>query len=257
MNGPRILAVDIETSPNLAHVWSLWNTNTAPKQVIEQWDIMCFAAKWVGEDGPTMRYSEYFNGYRPMLSACHTLLNDADMILTYNGKRFDIKRIRTVLALEGFGPFSPPRHIDLDETMKRVFDFPSHSMDFVSKAFGFDGKITNAGYELWRRCIVDSDPEAWEEMIDYCVGDVELTEKLYYRVLPWIEGHPSVTPYLDLPAGVLACTKCGSQELTKDGFAYTNVSVYQRYRCRSCGNRALRGTARVNTGGTGITESAS
>src|SRR3954447_4719337 len=257
MNGPRILSIDIETSPNLAHVWDLWHGPVQPKMVIEQWDMMCFSAKWVGEDTAVISYSEFFDGYRPMLAACHTLLNCADMILTYNGKRFDIKRIRTVMALEGFGPFRPPRHIDLDETMKKVFDFPSHSMDFVSKAFGLGGKVVNGGYELWRRCLIDNDPEAWREMITYCEGDVILLEKLYYQVLPWIEGHPSVTPYLGLPAGVLACTKCGSQDSAKDGMAYTDVSIYQRYRCKSCGNRALRGTARVNTGGTGITHSAS
>src|SRR6202012_5480142 len=129
MSGPRILSIDIETSPNLAHVWDIWRAPIGVKQVIEQWDMMCFCAKWVGEDGPTMRYSEYFDGRRIMLDALWDLLDDADIILTYNGKRFDIRRIRTVLALEGYDPFSPPRHIDLDETIKRVFDFPSHSMD--------------------------------------------------------------------------------------------------------------------------------
>lgn len=256
MSGPKILALDIETTPNLCHVWDIWRAPIGVKQVIEQWDMMCFSAKWVGEGTPVFHYSDYFDGYRPMLQACHSLLSEADMILTYNGKRFDIKRIRTVLAMEGFGPFRPPRHIDLDETMKKVFDFPSHSMDFVSKAFGLDGKIDNGGYELWRRCIIEKDPQAWLDMIEYCDNDVVNLENLYYRVLPWIEGHPSVTPYLNLPRGALACTNCGSQDLSKDGMAYTNVSVYQRYRCRSCGNRALRGTARVNTGGTGITHSA-
>ena len=256
MTGPRILAIDIETSPNLAHVWDIWRAPIGVKQVIEQWDMMCFSAKWVGEGGAVWNRSSYFDGYTPMLSEVHKLLDEADMILTYNGKRFDIKRIRTVLALEGYGPFSPPRHIDLDETMKRVFDFPSHSMDFTSKAFGLEGKVVTGGYELWRRCIIDQDPDAWREMAFYCDNDVVNLEKLYYKVLPWIERHPSVVPYLGLPSGTPACPNCGSQDLSKDGMAYTDVSVYQRYRCRSCGNRAIRGSARVNTGGTGITHSA-
>jgi len=257
VSGPRILSIDIETSPNLGHIWNIWRGPVRPQQVIEQWDVMCFCAKWVGEDSETIRQSEFFDGYRPMLQNMWNLLDNADMILTYNGKRFDLPRMRTVLALEGFQPFAPPRHIDLDETIKRVFDLPSHSMDFASKAFGFEGKKHNeGGYELWRRCIIDQDPEAWAQMLDYCANDVELLEAFYLKVLPWIEKHPSVTPYLGLERGELACTKCGSSDLVKDGYAYTNVSVYQRYRCRSCGNRALRGTGRLNVGGTGITESA-
>ena len=250
-NGPRILAFDIETSPNLAHVWDIWRAPIGPKQVLDMWDMMCWSAKWVGEGTPVFHRSEHFDGYQNMLGTIHSLLDQADMVLTYNGKRFDMPRVRTLFALEGYGPFAEPRHIDLDTTMKRVFDFPSHSLDFTSKAFGFEGKHTT-GYELWRRCLIDNDPEAWKEMIAYCDNDVELLEKLYYKVLPWIDKHPSVTPFLDEAA--LACTKCGSTNLAKDGFAYTNVSIYQRYRCLSCGNRALRGTARVNTGGTGITE---
>src|ERR1700753_2895133 len=102
MSMPNILTLDIETSPNLAHVWSLWNTNVQPKQVIEQWDIMCFAAHWVGTDSSTLiKVSDYFDGYTPMLNTLWDLLDEADMVLTYNGKRFDMKRIRTVMALEG------------------------------------------------------------------------------------------------------------------------------------------------------------
>jgi hypothetical protein len=255
MTGPRILSIDIETSPNLAHVWDIWRGPVRPQQVIEQWDVMCFCAKWVEERGDTMRFSEFFDGYDTMLSAMWKLLDEADMILTYNGKRFDIKRMRTVLALSGRPPFAPPRHIDLDETIKRVFDFPSHSMDFASKAFGLNGKMHQGGYQLWRRCVIDQDPKAWEQMLDYCANDVELLEKFYLRVRPWVERHPSVAVFAPND-GVKRCTKCGSSDLIKDGMAYTQVSIYQRYRCRGCGNRALRDTARLNKGGAGIVESA-
>lgn len=252
-SGPKILVIDIETSPNLSHVWDIWRNPVGYKTMLEQWDMMCFSAKWLGEGGPTYSYSEFHDGYRPMLSECWKLLDHADMILSYNGKRFDIKRIRTVLAVDGFSPFSEPRHIDLDVTMKNVFDFPSHSMEYVCKMFGLPLKHVTS-YELWRACLLDRDPESWDKMVAYCANDVDMLANLYFRVLPWIERHPSVTPYQELEPGVLSCTKCGSIDLVKDGYSYTNVSVFQRYRCRSCGNRALRGTRRVNVGGTGITE---
>ncbi|MGH9920223.1 MAG: IS1/IS1595 family N-terminal zinc-binding domain-containing protein [Nitrososphaerales archaeon] len=49
------------------------------------------------------------------------------------------------------------------------------------------------------------------------------------------------------------CPACGSPDLRREGHARTTVSVYQRYVCRNCGKWS-RGTRRVNTGGTGITE---
>ncbi len=42
----KILTIDIETSPNLAHVWGLWNQNVGLPQLLEPTQMISFAAKW-------------------------------------------------------------------------------------------------------------------------------------------------------------------------------------------------------------------
>jgi len=45
----KILLLDIETSPNTAHVWGLYNQNVSLNQLMESSYVMCWAAKWLDE----------------------------------------------------------------------------------------------------------------------------------------------------------------------------------------------------------------
>jgi DNA polymerase elongation subunit (family B) len=257
----KILCIDIETSPNLAHVWQLWKTNVYPKMILEPSDILGFA--W-GEYDPlsdrpvakrSIQWVSRWDGERAMLDQAHEVLDQADIVLTKNGKRFDVPRLKTALALHEYDPPKPFRQIDLEEVCKRTFSFPSHSLDYVCKQFGLGGKVGNeAGYSLWREAM-SGDAQSRAKMGAYCRHDVWLTIELYRRVRPWIERHPNVAADMTHPA--LRCPKCGHMQLVRDGMAYTSVSTYQRWKCVHCGNRAIRGTARLNRGGIGITEAGS
>ena len=44
-----MLTLDIETRPNLAHVWGLWQQNVGLSQIVERGHVMCWVAKWYGE----------------------------------------------------------------------------------------------------------------------------------------------------------------------------------------------------------------
>ena len=44
---PRILIYDIETSPIISYNWGIWEQNAI--EVIEDWQILCFAYKWLDE----------------------------------------------------------------------------------------------------------------------------------------------------------------------------------------------------------------
>jgi len=49
VSAPRILVLDIETSPNLAWVWGMWDQNVGINQLVESQTVLCFAARWLGE----------------------------------------------------------------------------------------------------------------------------------------------------------------------------------------------------------------
>lgn len=240
----KTLAIDIETAPNLAHVWGLWNQNVGLSQLIEPTEMLCFAAKWLGSK--TIKfYSQHHDGHSAMVERAHELLDEADAVLHYNGKRFDVPHLNREFLALGLAPPSPYRQIDLLATVKKQFNFPSNKLDHVSRALGLPGKVGHEGHTLWIKCMA-GDPKAWARMKRYNKQDVALLEDLYDQLKPWIKGHPHVG--LIDGTGADSCL-CGSTNLERRGYAYTAVSQFQQYRCRDCGRwvRGNKAVARVDT----------
>lgn len=237
----RVLFVDIETTPNLAHVWSLWNQNVSPSQLIEPARILCFAAKWLGENR-VMYFSEFHDGRDAMAAAVHELLDQADVVVGYNSKRFDVPHINAMLIDEGYSPPSPYKHVDLWRAVKAKFHFPTNRMDYVCRKLGIPGKVKHGGHDLWVRCMA-GDEKAWNEMRRYNRQDVKMTEALYLRLLPWIPGHPNMGLYVDEDGEL--CPRCGGNDLERRGFATTLVGKFQRFQCKACGGWS-RGARRVD-----------
>lgn len=227
----RTLLLDIETTPNLAHVWGLWNQNVSLNQLRQSTELLSFAAKWLGEPAKTTVFrSSFHDGRMVMVEAAHELLDQADAVMTYNGKRFDIPHLNREFLEFGCLPPSPYRQIDLCEVAKRQFRFPSNKLQYVSTQLGLRGKVGHEGHELWVKCMA-GDPAAWKRMERYNKQDVILLEHLYRKLQPWIPGHPSHAAL----EGAHVCPRCGSGQLQKRGTALTLQSSYQRYQCKNCG----------------------
>ena len=226
----KILCLDIETAPNLAYVWKLWDENVGLEQLVSSHYMLCWSAKWLGQK-EIMFSSKFTFKTSEMLEQLHSLLDEADAVIHYNGKRFDIPHINREFITNGFKPPSPYKQIDLLETVKRQFRFPSNKLDYVSQALGLGKKEKHTGFSLWVGCIQD-DPKAWKTMQKYNIQDVLLLEKLYKVVQPWIKGHANHSLF---NPDALVCPNCGGKHHNKRGFAYTVSSVFQRYQCKGCG----------------------
>jgi hypothetical protein len=226
----RTLILDLETSPNVAHVWGLWDQTVSLAQLRESTRVISFAAKWHGEKR-VMFYSDFHNGHDVMVNTAYSLLDDADAIVHYNGTSFDIPHLRREFILAGLTPPSPAKDIDLLQTVKRRFRFVSNKLDHVTRELGMAGKTRHTGHQLWVDCMA-GDAKAWALMRKYNQQDVILTEQLYDRLLPWITNHPAVGLY---SGDADCCRNCGGTDLERRGVAHTGVSSFQQYRCRACG----------------------
>ena len=191
--------------------------------------MICFAAKWVGSDDEPVFFSDFHHGHGVMVSIAAQLLEEADAILTYNGDYFDEPRINREILAAGVNPPSPYKRIDLYKVVKKRFAFPSGKLDYVCRELGIGAKTEHSGFDLWKRCMSD-DPQAWSLMREYNMNDVALNERLYFRLLPWIPGLPSY----GAESGSDVCPACGSDQLVRQGHAYTKTGRYQRYTCSSC-----------------------
>lgn len=233
----KILFLDIETLPHHAAVWGLWGQNVGIKQIIKPGRTTCAAWKWSGEkkvDFASEWDSEEDCGlsYVEFLKKLHTVLSEADIVVTYNGKRFDIPTLYKEFVQHGLNPPAPFHHIDLYQTVKRQFRWASNKLDFVCQQLGLGSKVHHKGQELWTD-VEAGCPKAQRIMEKYNRGDVILLEKLYKRLLPWVKSHPSI-PLLSGDSS-LACPSCGSHHVQERGWRTTKTRRYKRLFCTSCG----------------------
>lgn len=226
----KILLLDIETAPNLVHVWGLWQQNVGLPQILDSGYVMCWAAKWLGKEELLFDSVER-NSSKAMLKNIHALLEEADVVVHYNGTKFDIPTLNKEFLLHGMNPPAPYKQVDLLRVARSQFRFPSNKLDYVAQALKVGKKTKHAGHELWIRCM-NKEKKAWQEMEEYNRNDVVILEEVYHKLLPWIKGHPNYSLYLQRDH---LCPNCGSQHSQKRGYYYTNALRYQRYQCVDCG----------------------
>lgn len=227
----KLLHLDVETAPNTAHVWGLFQQNVAVKQVIDSSYVLCWSAKWHNKR-EVLFDSVRDSDPKDMMQGMWDLLDEADAITSYNGRKFDVPTIQKEFAQLDIPPPSPYHHIDLYSVVRKEFRFPSKKLDYVSQALGLGAKIKHEGHELWIGCM-DGDEKSWRKMERYNKQDVKLLEKLYKKLLPWIKTHPNHALYMDSTRPV--CTNCGSHHIQSRGTDKTRTQTYRRFQCVSCG----------------------
>lgn len=227
----NILLLDIETAPNTAYVWGLFKENIPLQRIISSGYVMCWSAKWYGKEEIEFD-SVHKSKPKAMLEGIHKLLEEADAVVHYNGTRFDIPTLNKEFLLYGFKPPASYKQVDLLNTARNRFRFPSNKLDYIARELGVGKKHGHAGFQTWIDCMAGKEA-AWKDMEEYNRNDVVLLEGVYKVFLPWIKGHPNAALYDGNEQHV--CPQCGSADLHKRGFSYTVTNKYQRYQCTACG----------------------
>lgn len=251
---PKILTLDIETSPIVAYTWGpKWETNII--DFVEHSQIICYSAKWLNGPQVTKGLVDY-KGYKPgklndtkLLKDIHTLIDEADIIVTQNGVSFDMKTLNARFMARGMNPPSPYKNIDTKIEMKKVARLPSYKLDDMGDYLSIGRKIEHEGFDLWKKC-ASGDKKAWKMMKDYNAQDVLLTEKLYLKIRPFMKTHPNVAAFSEAEN----CPKCDSSNAQRRGFQYNNTVKYQRYQCNDCHGwyRGSKGIKLAHKPGTNI-----
>lgn len=234
---PRVLFLDIETAPIQASVWGLWNNNVSLNQIEKDWYILSWAAKWLGEE--TIFYEDKSDTWNTeddlmLLGGIWTLMNEADIIVTQNGIKFDEKKLNARFIIHGFPPPSSYRSVDTLQIAKKHFGFTSNKLEYMtSKLCKKYKKLTHGkfpGFELWKQCL-RGNSEAWAEICEYNVHDVLSLEELYLILRPWYKSHPNFNVYTESDETVCVC---GNKEFDHSGYHYTNLGKYDKFKCTEC-----------------------
>lgn len=227
-------------------------------QIVQQTRVICWAAKWLGEDQVIFR-SEYHHGREAMIRQAHALLNEADIVIHFNGESFDIPHLRREFEELGLPPFAPFQTIDLYRQLRKAMYFPNNKLDTMVRRLGIGAKVDHEGMPLWIKCLTDNfeapkvQAKAWADMRRYNKHDVVVTENLYVETREWLPNHPNLGLYVEDPGdGIARCGTCQSTNLRKEGFAYTAAGKYPRFQCRDCGKWGKEKRAIALTEGRGI-----
>src|ERR1700688_513244 len=160
--GPKVLVLDIETAPIVAHVWGLFDQNIGLNQVKSDWHILSFSAKWLGDSPNKIIYMDQQNSKnieddRKLLQKIWELLDECDILLTQNGKKFDHKKINARFVINGMQPPNSYKHIDTLVLAKKHFGFTSNKLEYMSDKlcvkYKKQTKRKFAGFELWKECL--------------------------------------------------------------------------------------------------------
>jgi len=236
----KILLFDIETSPLLANVWSLWSEAKSMKMIDVDWYVLTWSAKWLDSNKTiTKALPDYKKTFKKnqqddsaLLRDIWKLLDEADIVVGHNAQKFDVKKLNARFLVNGMMPPSPYRMIDTLKQAKAHFAFTSNKLDTLGEILGLGRKVDTGGFELWRGCM-NNDSKCWKKMCKYNEQDVLLLEKVYLKLRPFMKNHPNIN--MDSVGKKLACPACSSTNLVKRGYAYTNASKFGRYRCKDCG----------------------
>lgn len=226
MTDSKILFWDTEFTPNRGYFWGLWDQNIPYSFVDETQRMLCFGTKWYKK--PTKVVDERV-GRQEMLIELRDQLLEADLVVSWNGAKYDTRMANREFIRMGLTPPAPYKEVDLMRIVKQRFAFASNKLDSVAQELGVGRKVDTGGFDLWRG-VMAGDEKSWNKMRKYQKGDVDLLEKLFEVLKPWIKmPHP-----VSDKAG-LVCRNCGGSNLHRRGTAKTLNGEYGRYQCQGCG----------------------
>lgn len=241
--GPKILIFDIETAPIIAYVWSIWEQNVGLNQIQKDWHVLSWSAKWLDEPESKIMYMDQRNSKtvendKPILQGIWDLLDEADIVITQNGKAFDQKKLNARFIINGFQPPSSFRHIDVKQLASKHFGFTSNKLEYMTDKINKKYKKLKhekfSGFELWRECL-KGNLAAWREMEKYNKYDVLALEELYKKIIPW-DSSINFNVYRDQHSPICVC---GVKDFYKNGHRFTETGKFQRFRCGNCGRESM------------------
>lgn len=237
--GPKVLVLDIETLPMELLGWGIRDQNFSIEQIKEDWSLAAWAAKWLGDSDSKTIYMDVsknnnLRADKKITGEMAKLLDEADVVLTQNGKFFDIPKLNAKIQKHGFKKPSSFKHIDTFQLTRKNFGLTSYKLAYLCEYFGVKQKKSDhkefPGFLLWKECLAKN-KNAWTEMRKYNIQDVLALEALYLKIQQW---QTSVNFNLWRDEANHTCN-CGSNDIQKYGIAYTASGKFQRYQCNSCG----------------------
>jgi DNA polymerase elongation subunit (family B) len=229
----RRLYFDIEVSANIGLFWqSGYKLQIGTENIIKERAVICICYKW--EDDNDVYYLQWDKKQcdKKLLQDFINVANTADELVGHNGDKFDLSWIRTRCLFHNIQMFPLYNTIDTLKVARSKFRFNSNRLDYIGKFLGL-GQKNHTNFDLWKDIMLKNDKTAMNTMIDYCIQDVVLLEKVHKALNNHI---PAKTHY-----GVIfgqdkgSCPECGSDDLIINNRRVTASGIKKiQFICKTC-----------------------
>ena len=253
---PKVLVFDIETLPIIGTFWGTGKQYISMDNILEDWVVLSWSAKslfgseTIGDilnQGEIRRRLNTVIDRNPdphyaderIVRRMWTLMDESDVWITQNGKKFDVRKLNARFIYYGLPPYRPAHQIDTLEAARAAFGTSSHKLAYMTEFLSLERKRPT-DYDLWIGSTY-GDPKSLREMYDYGINDTVILEDYYARIRAWIPNHPNFSAYthnyVDAQDEV-ACPIC-RHVIHKNAIIGTYRTPigneYDSFRCVHCG----------------------
>lgn len=237
MAKPNILFIDIETLPNIAYAFNLYDYKK-PNMIIKEKSIITFAYKFNSEPTKVVTALDFQSGTKKdpyndkgLVEFINSVIEKADYVVAHYGDKFDMRFIRSRSLINGLVATPSVPTIDTYKLAKKYFHLNANRLDYLGKLLGLGGK-SESGWKLWEKS-AQGDVEAIKKMAAYNKRDVDLLAAVFLKMLPHTTGVLNQKLFSD-KSGI--CPTCGSDKIQKRGTIVNKLTKRQRYFCTKCGS---------------------
>ena len=164
---------------------------------------------------------------RALVKDLHSLFSTTDILIAFNGDRFDIRKANNFFIRNGLKPVSV-KTIDPLKIARKHFDFTSNSLNDLAEMFGIGSKIDN-DKDLSFKCL-NGDLKSWAKMKRYNAHDVWLLKEVFNKLAPW--SNLNSIEKLEESNKCLVC----DGNMVKDGVRMRLIGKRQTWICSHCGH---------------------
>ena len=240
---PRIIFWDLETIPNMTEVMKIFPGLSAYPGLTFKASIttiICFGYKIFGEKETKIinawdfkSWAKDINNDYEVVKAAYEILKNADVIVTHNGRRFDLKFLQTRLAIHRLPALPKIAHVDTCSVLKSNLLLFNNRLNTAGKILTNTEKLENGGWDLWVK-VSNRHKPSMKLMSDYCKQDVNVLEKVFRKLRPFVTNIPNYNVFSD--GSIRLCPNCGSTRLQKNGYRTIKENIFTRFRCIDCGS---------------------
>ena len=230
---PKRLFYDIETSYNIVKAWRVgYNLSLQPEDIIQERAIITIAYKWEGEDDVTVL--SWDKGCdKKIIEDFVKVMAESDEMIGHNIDRYDTKFIMGRALKHGITVLPKYQSTDTLKLAKKHFMLNSNKLDYIAQYLGLGHEVRHRGMSMWDDIILNNCPKALEEMIEYNIHDVVLTEQVYKKLSEY--SLPKVNHASKQTGDKHTCPQCGSTDATlQKTYVASSGTKTRLMSCNSC-----------------------